>query len=136
MWGYSGTSPGPTIETRSNSGVIVEWVNQSARLSICCRWDHNLHGAEADKPDVRAIVHVHGAKAPPDSDGYPENWYVPGKSETYFYPNQQEPALLWYHDHAMGITRLNMYAGLFGLVYSVIAADKVEDALNLPSGTL
>ena len=39
--------------------------------------------------------------------------------------------MLWYHDHAMGINRLNIYAGLFG---SFIIRDGVEDALNLPSG--
>ena len=39
--------------------------------------------------------------------------------------------MLWYHDHAMGINRLNVYAGLFGVV---ILRDKFEDALNLPSG--
>ena len=38
---------------------------------------------------------------------------------------------MWYHDHAMGITRLNIYAGLFGLF---VIRDRVEDALNLPSG--
>jgi spore coat protein A len=130
MWGYNGSSPGPTIETRSGEGLLVEWAN-NLPISHLLPVDHNLHGAEADKPDVRAIVHVHGAKAPPDSDGYPEDWYVPGKSATYYYPNQQDPAMLWYHDHAMGITRLNIYAGLFGLF---VVRDKVEDALNLPGG--
>ena len=77
------------------------------------------------------MVHVHGAKTPPESDGYPEDWYVPGKSVTYLYPNQQEPATLWYHDHAMGINRLNIYAGLFGLF---LIRDDYEDALNLPKG--
>ncbi len=131
MWGYDGASPGPTIETRSGEGVLVEWVNNLPTRHLL-PVDHNLHGAEADKPDVRAIVHVHGAKAPPESDGYPEDWFVAGKSETYYYPNHQDPAALWYHDHAMGITRLNMYAGLFGLF---IVRDKVEDALNLPGGS-
>lgn len=130
MWGYGGSSPGPTIETRSGEGLLVEWVNRLPATHLL-PVDHHLHGAEADKPDVRAIVHVHGAKAPPDSDGYPEDWYVPGKSATFYYPNEQEPALLWYHDHAMGITRLNIYAGLFGLF---VVRDKVEDALHLPAG--
>ncbi len=53
----------------------------------------------------------------PDSDGYPEDWYVPGKSRTYYYPNGQDAAMLWYHDHALGITRLNVYAGLFGAYF-------------------
>jgi spore coat protein A, manganese oxidase len=92
--------------------------------------DYRLHGAKG-QPQVRAVVHVHGAKAPPESDGYPEDWYVPGKSATYYYPNDQDAATLWYHDHAMGINRLNIYAGLFGLY--VIRSD-AEDRLNLPRG--
>ena len=82
-------------------------------------------------PKSRAVVHLHGGKTPPESDGYPEDWYVPGQSRVYHYPNQQDAALLWYHDHAMGINRLNVYAGLFGLY---IVRDAVEDALHLPSG--
>lgn len=130
MWGYDGRSPGPTFETRGGEGLIVEWVNDlpnSHLLPI----DHNLHGAEKDKPKVRAVVHVHGAKVPPESDGYPEAWYVPGKSATYYYPNQQAAAALWYHDHTMGINRLNIYAGLFGLF---TIRDQAEEALNLPRG--
>jgi spore coat protein A len=130
MWGYEGASPGPTIETRSGAGVTIEWVNNLPSTHLL-PVDHNLHGAEADKPDVRAVVHVHGAKTPPESDGYPEAWYLPGKSATYYYPNRQESTLLWYHDHAMGITRLNVYAGLFGLF---VIRDQAEDALNLPKG--
>src|SRR6202041_3258493 len=49
----------------------------------------------------------------------------------YFYPNRQDPTLLWYHDHTMGINRLNIYAGLLGLW---VIRDSVEDALNLPQG--
>ena len=45
---------------------------------------------------------------PPASDGWPEAWYGPGKSATSHYPNEQEAAQLWYHDHAMGINRLNV----------------------------
>jgi FtsP/CotA-like multicopper oxidase with cupredoxin domain len=63
-------------------------------------------------PEVRAVVHLHGAKAPTKDDGYPENWYVPGESRRCHYPLEQEAAMLWYHDHAMGLNRLNIYAGL------------------------
>jgi spore coat protein A, manganese oxidase len=130
MWGFGGNSPGPTFETRSGEGMLVEWANalpQSHFLPI----DHGIHGAEADKPDVRAVIHLHGGKVPPESDGYPENWYVPGKSATYFYPNEQDAAMLWYHDHTLGINRLNVFAGLFG-VYLI--RDAFEDALDLPRG--
>ena len=130
MWGYDNYSPGPTFETRSGDGLLIEWVN-NLPSSHLFPIDHNLHGAESDKPDVRAVEHVHGAKTPPESDGYPEAWYAPGKSATYYYPNGQDATALWYHDHAMGINRLNIYAGLFGLF---TVRDRAEEALNLPKG--
>jgi spore coat protein A len=130
IWGFGSSFPGPTFETRSGEGLLVEWANElPARhfLSI----DHHIHGAEADKPDVRTVVHLHGAKTGPESDGYPEDWYEPGKSRVYFYPNRQDAAMLWYHDHAIGINRLNIYAGLLGAFF---IRDEVEDSLNLPKG--
>jgi spore coat protein A len=110
--------------------LIVEWPNQLP-LKHFLPIDHKLMGAEANKPEVRTVVHLHGAKAPAGSDGYPENWYTSGKSAVYHYPNQQDASLLWYHDHAMGINRLNVYAGMMGLF---IVRDAAEDALHLPSG--
>ncbi len=74
---------------------------------------------------------MHGAKAPPGSDGYPDAWYRPGHAATFHYPNRQDAATLWYHDHAMGIERLNQYAGLFGFF---LVRDPGEDALGLPRG--
>jgi spore coat protein A len=130
LWTYDGSMPGPTFQMRRGEGALIEWVNALPThhfLPI----DHRLHGAESDKPEVRTVVHVHGAKAATGDDGYPENWCAPGKSATAYYPNQQDAAMLWYHDHAMGITRLNIYAGLFGLY---ILRDEVEDTLNLPRG--
>jgi len=130
MWGFNGISPGPTIEARSGKGVLVEWANELPQRHLFTI-DHNLMGAERDKPDVRSVVHLHGAKAPPESDGYPEAWYAAGKSAICHYPNRQDACTLWYHDHAMGINRLNIYAGLLG-VY--IVRDDAEDALGLPRG--
>ncbi len=130
LWGYGGASPGPTIETRSGEPVFVEWVN-ALPTSHFLPIDHTIHGAGKDVPDVRAVAHLHGGKTPPDSDGYPEAWNTPGQSAVYFYPNEQDAAMLWYHDHAMGITRLNMYAGLFG---SYFIRDSFEDGLGLPRG--
>ncbi len=129
VWSYAGIFPGPTLETRSGKGLLVEWVNELPEhhfLPI----DHSLCGAGADRPEVRTVVHVHGARVPPESDGYPEDWYAPGGSATHHYPSQQEAATLWYHDHAMGLERLNQYAGLFGFY---LIRDDVEDAIRLPS---
>ena len=47
------------------------------------------------------------------------------------HPNDQAATTLWYHDHSLGITRLNVYAGMAGMY---LIRDDVEDALNLPSG--
>jgi len=130
FWGYGNSMPGPTIEARSGEEILVESHNKLPDKHFL-PIDHNLMGAEKDKPEVRTAVHLHGGRVPADSDGYPEHWYVTGQSKTYHYPNQQESALLWYHDHAMGITRLNNCAGMLGLY---IIRDSFEDGLRLPSG--
>jgi spore coat protein A len=130
VWGFGASSPGPTLQTKSGQGLLVEWANELPR-SHFLPIDHNIHGAEDDNPDVRAVIHLHGARVPPESDGYPEAWYVPGKSATYYYPNHQDAAMLWYHDHALGINRLNVYAGLMG---AFLIRDSVEESLNLPRG--
>jgi spore coat protein A len=130
IWAYGSSSPGPTFDVRSGQEIFVEWQNQLPSQHFL-PIDHRIHGAEADKPEVRTVVHLHGAKTPPESDGYPESWYVPGKSAVYRYPNQQDAAMLWYHDHALGINRLNVFAGLLGIF---LLRDDFEDSLNLPRG--
>jgi spore coat protein A, manganese oxidase len=130
MWTYGGSAPGPTIEARTGEGLVIDWTNHLPSdhfLPI----DHTLCGAGADLPKVRTAVHVHGAVVPPESDGFPENWQTPGQTYQAIYPLQQDAATLWYHDHAMGIERLNQYAGLFGFF---LIRDTHEDALNLPRG--
>jgi spore coat protein A, manganese oxidase len=107
-------------------------------------------------PGGRAVPHLHGGFTPPQFDGHPHSWFTPGTVEnghnrgSHFgslpgaalneailvYPNNQPATNLWYHDHAMGITRLNVYAGLAGL-YFVRDADDTGVAgtgLNLPAG--
>ena len=131
MWGFESEFPGPTIEARQSEPLWIEWFNDLPRehfLPI----DHSIHGSGFDVPAVRTVIHLHGGRVPPESDGYPEHWFQPGGSSLHFYPNIQDATMLWYHDHAMGITRLNIFAGLFGLY---VIRDPIEDALNLPKGT-
>jgi len=130
LWTYGGHYPGPTIEAHAGQAIDVVWENALPTKHFL-PVDHAICGAEADKPEVRAIVHLHGAKLPHADDGYPEDWYVPGKSRSHHYPNAQDASTLWYHDHAMGINRLNMYAGLMGLY---LLRDDHELSLGLPSG--
>jgi spore coat protein A len=130
MWSYGETVPGPTIEARTNHPILVEWVNALPTAHFL-PIDHTLHGAAADQPEVRTAVHVHGAKVPPQFDGFPEDWQTPSQTYQAVYPLNQDAATLWYHDHAMGIERLNQYAGLFGFF---LLRDEAEDKLGLPSG--
>jgi spore coat protein A len=137
MWGYNGTWPGPTFEARSGQPITVKWINELPTKHFLAI-DPSIHGAEEGTPEVRTVVHVHGAKVLPEHDGYPEAWFTSdGKTGPTFdakpnvYPNDQAACTLWYHDHALGITRLNVVAGLAGLY---VIRDAEEDALNLPSG--
>jgi spore coat protein A, manganese oxidase len=67
---------------------------------------------------VRLMTHLHGGFVAADSDGNPAitpNGFGPGETQTVTYTNQlpQMPAsLLWFHDHGLGTTRLNVFAGL------------------------
>ncbi|MHC5027517.1 MAG: DNRLRE domain-containing protein, partial [Planctomycetota bacterium] len=135
VWGYGGTYPGPTIEARVDELVTVEWINDLRNADGTLRTDHYLevdlcpHGA-ADLP--KTVVHLHGGHVEQHSDGYPEDTFLPGSSsEIYEYPNHQTPGTIWYHDHGLGITRLNVYMGLAGFY---LIRDDVEDGLGLPSG--
>ena len=101
--------------------------------------DRTVHGAEPKHPSVRTVVHLHGGRVRPENDGYPEAWFTKNFKnkgtkfvhEVYYYPNCQRSTTLWYHDHAIGITRLNVYAGLAGFY---LIRDEAEEQLNLPSG--
>jgi spore coat protein A len=65
------------------------------------------------------MTHLHGGFVAADSDGNPVTdagaGYAPGQTQHVYYGNQlpQMPASLrWFHDHGMGATRLNVFAGL------------------------
>jgi spore coat protein A, manganese oxidase len=120
----------PLIEARAGQPLQIEWVNHLPTKHFL-PVDFSLHGCGHDIPEVRACVHLHGACTQSKEDGQPEDWFVPGKSRICRYPLQQDATALWYHDHAMGLNRLNIYAGLFG---QFLIRDHAEDALNLPSG--
>jgi len=138
LWAYNGQYPGPTFEARRGQPIAVQWMNNLPSRHMF-PIDSTLHGDESGQPEVRTVVHLHGHKVLPESDGYPEAWFTNGFRQTgpffeqriYNYPNDQPATQLWYHDHALGATRLNNYAGLSG-VY--LLRDRVESGLNLPDG--
>ncbi len=95
---------------------------------------------------IPATVHLHGAEIPAAWDGDPESWFTPnglkgadyhtagnpGPGQAiYEYPNSQEAGTLWFHDHALGITRLNVYAGLAGFYF---LKDPDREPQGYPSG--
>jgi spore coat protein A len=138
MWGYNGMWPGPTFEVRKGQPISVKWTNQLPTKHFL-PLDYTIHGEGQDVPEVRTVTHVHGARVMPDSDGYPDAWVTSdGRSgsvraaDPCRYPNDQNATTLWYHDHSLGITRLNVYAGLAGFY---IIRDPEEDKFNLPSGS-
>jgi spore coat protein A, manganese oxidase len=130
VWGFEGSTPGPTIVAERGRAVTIDWLNRlPARHRLLV--DHTLDGAGKDVPEVRTTIHLHGGHVSASNDGYPDDWIVPGQEQRTVYPNQQAGATLWYHDHAMGITRLNAMMGLAGFY---LLRDPEEDHLGLPAG--
>ncbi|MCK2244553.1 MULTISPECIES: multicopper oxidase family protein [unclassified Crossiella] len=130
IWGYDGTFPGPTIESRRNRTTIVHHRNELP---------------------VPTVVHLHGGHTPADFDGYPTDLVLPVTgwsgghghhmvdararvthgSRDYVFPLRQRAATLWYHDHRMDFTGPAVYRGLAGFH---LVRDEEEDALGLPAG--
>ena len=144
VWGYTdrptearSTYLGPTILARRGSPVDVTYRNELPLLPL----------VPADPALIpsglitsRINTHLHGGRVSPAADGNPFHAYAadrsqevgPGASQTKHYANQQGGALLWYHDHALGVTRTNVYAGLAG-GYLLVERDAKLDAAGVPT---
>ncbi len=137
LWGYNSVFPGPTIIASNGAPITVNYTNDLRDANGNLRTNHHLpvdlclHGPNMLGDTPRTVVHLHGGHVPPEVDGYPEATFLPGDGVSYVYPNNQAASLLWYHDHAVGITRLNVYMGLAG---AYVVRDAAEAALGLPSG--
>ena len=86
-----------------------------------------------------AVPHIHGGEVLPLFDGGPDAWWTPtgirgsgspaalgSDRATFVYPTQQQAGTIWFHDHALGITRLNVYAGMAGVYI-------IKDPANEPA---
>ena len=90
---------------------------------------------------VPACVHLHGGEVPSAFDGGPDAWFTPNGpgyvpitgpgyvTNTYTYPNSQEAATIWFHDHGIGVTRLNPHMGMAAFY---IISDPANEPTNLP----
>lgn len=110
IWSFDGAFPGPTIKVTRGREAIVRRVNDL---------------------DVPVTIHLHGGRVPASSDGHPLDLIHPGEHKDYVYPNDQEAATLWYHDHTHHQSSRNVYKGLAGLY---VIEDPEEEQYDLPSG--
>jgi FtsP/CotA-like multicopper oxidase with cupredoxin domain/fibronectin type 3 domain-containing protein len=146
----SGTIPESMLNPMDQGSVL-----DGVRNPLCSEYPKD--GMNCFK-DNRATLHLHGGVTPWISDGTPHQWITPAGEDTlwpegvsvknvpdmdvcganndgcqtFYYTNQQSARLMFYHDHAWGITRLNVYAGEAA---GYVITDATEQALFGPSGT-
>jgi bilirubin oxidase len=176
--------PAATVEARADRPVRVKWINdlkdqKTGRfLPHIFPIDQTLHWANPPQDcidgshhtdcrgknqayytgPVPIVTHLHGAHVNPDSDGYPEAWYLPNANNIpagyakrgshfdqipgapnmpgaalYQYRNDQRATTLWFHDHSLGMTRANVQTGLMGF-YLIRGGDDDLPASSLPDG--
>lgn len=128
---------GPTIESVQGQPWTLNYTNRTEGNPLAADVDTSLHGmSEQDRQMTPTSLHLHGSITPPDSDGNSEMLVRPGESLTHRFPGLNEAAGLWYHDHAMSMTRINVYAGLVGmnLVRDQFDSGLADNSLGLPSG--
>lgn len=138
--------PGQTMQVMSSLGAaggsdetVVQWRNELGRSHLLpvdtnLHWAYSLPGYEQhsiERDGVPIITHLHGGNTDFQFDGNPEFFYSRngrvtgpqwefvdgGFTDTFRYNNAVPAGKLWYHDHALGITRLNAYAGLAGFYF-------------------
>ncbi len=155
--------PGMTIERKVGDAPLkVKWKNHLydpiaerplphiLPVDTSLHWCYSLHGYQQfsiEKDGVPLVPHVHGGKNDWASDGNPEFFFSPNnevkgprwvtKVYTYGGPDWNDKAgMMWYHDHALGLTRLNVYAGLAGFFVLRDNEDTglVGNPLGLPGG--
>ena len=177
--------PSYTIEADVTSPVRVKWINNLKNAAgnflphlFAADLDQTFHWANppqqcavgTPRPDcagtsgaaytgpVPIVVHLHGSHVDPESDGFPEAWYLPAANNipagyatrgsdfnqlagaaneagaaVFQYRNDQRATTLWFHDHSLGITRLNVYAGPAGFYLLRGGADDLAPGV-LPAG--
>jgi len=153
-----GSGMGPDMITLGANGVPND---AAPNLGTVTDGVRNPACGENPKPEMcfaenRATLHLHGGITPWISDGTPHQWITPDGqvtaypegvsvsnvpdmpdpgpgAQTFFYTNQQSARLMFYHDHAWGITRLNVYAGEAA---GYLLTDSMETSLTAPAGAL
>jgi len=153
LWGYNPAPNGVPAVQKHLGGIIV--ARRDTPIQITFRnnlppkhiipVDPTVMGITPLTANNRTAVHLHGGLVPWISDGGPFDWWDPAGNKgasfqnnsvlnltaavneaEYYYPNHQSARLMWYHDHAWGITRINAYAGIAS---AYVITDSYEDQL-------
>ncbi|HXM54153.1 MAG TPA: multicopper oxidase domain-containing protein [Candidatus Dormibacteraeota bacterium] len=157
--------PGFTVQATRGTPTTITYVNNlpvaASRSNLeklltidqTIHWADPLNAGNSFKPyagPIPGVVHLHGAEVPSAFDGAPEAWFtVDGRhgrgyntlnstaanAAVYRYPNTQPATTLWFHDHTLGITRINVFSGLaaFYLVRDQFDTGATNNPLRLPA---
>jgi spore coat protein A len=155
--GYASTTN--VLAYRNSTDQTLHWADPLNKEQNACNEEGMMNEglppvgecAQHYSGPIPAVIHLHGGHVPPQLDGGPDAWFTsdglyqghgyysypgtggPGSNmAVYRYPNDQEPAIIWFHDHALGATRLNVYAGLAG---GYLITDPTDASIpsNLPA---
>lgn len=144
IWDFKINKINPTLP---GEALKVKWNNKitGPHIFTVDPTVSDKYGGVDPQNQVQVIPHVHGAEVQSTSDGNPKAWWTadgktgatysteepttPG-SAVFVYPNEMPSACLFYHDHVMGATRLNVWAGLAGFYFIQPASEPAK----FPSG--
>ncbi len=155
--------PGVTVEQHKGTPTTITYVNNlpvNPVLRKYLTYDQTIHWADPLNTGhttatyagpIPTVVHLHGGEDQSTSDGVPEAWFtingLHGKgyatfkptapnAAVYSYPNGQQATTLWFHDHVLGVTRLNVYAGqaAFYFLRDQYDTGLASNPLKLPAG--
>lgn len=147
---YANRVQEPTVQRVLPGDQTIHWADP---LSLGCQFLATMtpECMRQFAGPVPMVVHLHGSEVPPAFDGGPDQWFtadgrrgpnyaslVPTSPNqaVYRYPNGQEATTLWFHDHALGATRLNVLGGVaaFYFVRDALDDGRPSNPLRLPAG--
>jgi spore coat protein A len=155
--------PGVTVIAHKGTETTIKYVNDLPTNPVLRGYltiDQTIHWADplnAGHPftpytgPIPTVVHLHGAEDQSTSDGAPEAWFTnnglhgrgyftaqptAANAAIYNYPNNQQSTTLWFHDHSLGITRINVFSGLaaFYWIRDQFDTGLANNPLRLPAG--
>jgi FtsP/CotA-like multicopper oxidase with cupredoxin domain len=158
-----GSWPGVTVEAQKGTATTIKYVNDLPANPVLRSYltiDQTIHWADPLKAGhvftpytgpIPTVVHLHGAEDSSTVDGAPEAWFTNNglhgagyftsaptdpNAAIYTYPNNQQSTTLWFHDHSLGITRINVFSGLatFYFIRDQFDTGLVGNPLGLPAG--